>query len=477
MQDGQPCEWNTYVSVADADATMAKVREAGGTVIVEPMDVMGMGKMAIFTDPTGAACGLWEPGTFVGAELVNEDGSFGWNELGTRDVPAAREFYGKVFGWTVEEQEMPGMGTYNVWKDGEHVRGGMVDITGMAPDEAPAELARLLHRPRRRRRGGDDQSGRRSAAERPVRHPGRPARDPDGPAGRDARGDGPDRRDPRNRPVDPTDPIEGGQMSKVTSYAPGTPCWVDLSCADIDASVSFYADLFGWESGEAGLGGDRRLPPRPLRRRRRRRADAEVQSRAPQMWNTHISVADAAATAAKVTAAGGTVIARAGRGAGPRHAAVFKDPDGAAFAIWQPGTFIGAARVNGPGALCWNELGTRDVEGAKAFYGEVFGWEAEELEICSAPTAAPARRSTSTGSSTASDIGGMMDISGMLPAEVPAHWLVYFGVEDTDAAVAKVKAAGGEVRFGPVDIPAGRFAVVTEPNAEPGVFAVIKPAG
>jgi predicted enzyme related to lactoylglutathione lyase len=137
MQDGQPCEWNTYVSVDDAAATLAKVRDAGGAVIVEPIDVMGMGKMAIFNDPAGATCGLWEPGTFVGAELVNEDGSFGWNELGTRDVAGAKDFYGKVFGWTVEEQEMPGMGTYNVWKDGEHVRGGMMDISGMGA-EAPS---------------------------------------------------------------------------------------------------------------------------------------------------------------------------------------------------------------------------------------------------------------------------------------------------------------------------------------------------
>ena len=137
MQDDQPCYWATYVSVADADETLGKVRDAGGQVIVEPMQVADLGKMAIFTDPTGAVCGIWEPGTFVGAELVNEDGSFGWNELGTRDVPASREFYGKVFGWTVEEQEMPGMGTYYIWKDGEHTRGGMADITGMVPDETP----------------------------------------------------------------------------------------------------------------------------------------------------------------------------------------------------------------------------------------------------------------------------------------------------------------------------------------------------
>jgi predicted enzyme related to lactoylglutathione lyase len=137
MDDSQPCVWMTYVSVEDAEATLAKVREAGGGVIVEPIDVMGMGKMAVFGDPTGAVCGVWEPGTFAGAELVNEDGTCGWNELGTRDVAAARDFYGQVFGWTAEEQQMP-MGTYYVWKDGEHVRGGMMDMTGMGPEDAPS---------------------------------------------------------------------------------------------------------------------------------------------------------------------------------------------------------------------------------------------------------------------------------------------------------------------------------------------------
>jgi predicted enzyme related to lactoylglutathione lyase len=137
MQDGQPCVWATYVSVEDADATLGKVRDAGGSVVVEPLDVMGMGKMAVFIDPTGAVCGIWEPGTFVGAELVNEDGAFSWNELGTRDATGALDFYGKVFGWTVEEQDMGEMGTYRVWKDGEGIRGGMIDITGMVPDEVP----------------------------------------------------------------------------------------------------------------------------------------------------------------------------------------------------------------------------------------------------------------------------------------------------------------------------------------------------
>lgn len=139
MQDGQPCEWNTYVSVTDADATMAKVRDAGGTVVVEPLDVMGMGKMAIFTDPTGAACGVWEPGDFVGAELVNEVGAFGWNELGTRDPAAAIDFYGAVFGWSAEKDDSSAMGSYYMWMEGESARGGLFDMNGHEiPDEAPS---------------------------------------------------------------------------------------------------------------------------------------------------------------------------------------------------------------------------------------------------------------------------------------------------------------------------------------------------
>jgi uncharacterized protein len=139
MQEGQPCEWNTYVSVADAEATIAKVREAGGTVVVEPLDVMGMGKMAIFNDTVGATCGIWEPGTFAGAALVNEDGAFGWNELGTREAAAAIEFYGRVFGWTAEKDEASTMGAYYFWKDGEEVRGGLFDMSGHEiPADTPA---------------------------------------------------------------------------------------------------------------------------------------------------------------------------------------------------------------------------------------------------------------------------------------------------------------------------------------------------
>jgi hypothetical protein len=265
-------------------------------------------------------------------------------------------------------------------------------------------------------------------------------------------------------------------MSKVTGYAPGTPCWVDIQCVDLEASQAFYADLLGWQY-EPMVGED--APGYPLAKFEGDEVAGLMPAmghEGPQMWSTHISVADADETAAKVATAGGKVLAPPFEVSSLGRAAVCADPGGAVFEIWEPGTFVGAARVNGAGALCWNELGTRDPEGAKAFYGEVFGWTADEHELQRAD-GGPGPAIYVEWQVDGRSIGGMMDISGMLPAEVPAHWLVYFGVEDTDAAVEKVKAAGGEARFGPVDIDAGRFAVVTEPNAEPGVFAVIQPAG
>ena len=106
MQEGQPSAWTTYISVEDAEATAAAVKEAGGTVIAEPMDVMDLGTMAVFADPTGAVFGVWQPGTFHGAGVVNEPGAIAWNELNTRDLAGAKEFYGAVFGWDFEDQEM-----------------------------------------------------------------------------------------------------------------------------------------------------------------------------------------------------------------------------------------------------------------------------------------------------------------------------------------------------------------------------------
>lgn len=128
--------WATYVCSRDADATAQAVKDAGGTVAMEPMDVMGQGRMAVFQDSTGAFVSIWQPQIHRGAELVNETGSFCWNELYTRDVPAAREFYSKVFGWGVEDSTFPG-GVYTLFQvGGRNIAGGM-DMTTMLPESVP----------------------------------------------------------------------------------------------------------------------------------------------------------------------------------------------------------------------------------------------------------------------------------------------------------------------------------------------------
>ncbi|HET6997679.1 MAG TPA: VOC family protein [Solirubrobacterales bacterium] len=258
-------------------------------------------------------------------------------------------------------------------------------------------------------------------------------------------------------------------MSERTSYTPGTPCWVDLATPDVEAAAAFYGDLFGWEVPElpnsAEMGGYRRAK---LNGKDVAGVVPLMQEGQPPAWSTYISVTDAEATMAAVREAGGQVIFEPMEPADYGKLAVFTDPTGAFCGVWQPNTFAGAELVNEYGTFGWNELGTRDTAAAKEFYGAVFGWTTQDEE------------SERVGTYTvwkAGDamVGGMIDLSAAGVAdEIPAHWLVYFTVEDTDAAVEKVKSGGGAVNFGPIDIPVGRFAVVADQFG--AVFALMRPS-
>ncbi len=256
-------------------------------------------------------------------------------------------------------------------------------------------------------------------------------------------------------------------MSERTSYAPGTPSWVDLGTPDIEAAANFYSSLFGWsvEEGENAeqTGGYRQAT---LRDKPVAGVMPLMQEGQPPAWTTYVSVADADATAAKVREAGGAVIGEPMDVMELGRVAIFADPTGAVFGIWQPGTFVGAEIVNEASAIAWNELNTRDTAGAKQFYGTVFGWEFEDSEVENVGTYTMLKVDGNT-------VGGMLDITGRVPDQVPANWLTYFAVDDTDATVAKLKELGGSVNMEPMDIVAGRFAVLSDPFG--AVFAVIKP--
>lgn len=256
-------------------------------------------------------------------------------------------------------------------------------------------------------------------------------------------------------------------MSERTSYAPGIPCWVDLGTPDLEAAASFYSGIFGWsiEEGENAeqTGGYRQAT---LRGKPVAGVMPLMQEGQPPAWSTYVSVEDADATAAKVREAGGQVLAEPMDVLDLGRMAVFMDPTGAVFGIWQPGTFVGAEIVNESNALAWNELNTRDPEASKEFYGAVFGWGFEDREFQTG-----LYTSIKSGEDTA---GGMLDMRGRMPDEVPPHWEVYFAVEDADATVAKAKESGGDAPFGPEDMPeVGRIAVVKDPFG--ATFAVIKP--
>jgi len=176
-------------------------------------------------------------------------------------------------------------------------------------------------------------------------------------------------------------------------------------------------------------------------------------------------VADASATATAVKEAGGNVIADPMDVMDLGTMAVFADPTGAVFGIWQPGTFPGAGVVNEPGALSWNELNTRDTETAKAFYGAVFGWTFEDNDMGEAGTYTTIKLGESP-------VGGILNMSERgVPEQVPAHWQVYFAVEDTDATLEQGKQGGGSVMVPPMEVPAGRFSILLDPHG--ASFAVI----
>jgi predicted enzyme related to lactoylglutathione lyase len=257
-------------------------------------------------------------------------------------------------------------------------------------------------------------------------------------------------------------------MSTRTSYEPGTPSWVELSgTPDIEASASFYAELLGWEMPElpnsAELGGYRRAKKDG---KDVAGASPKMQDDQPCVWATYISVTDAAATLDKVREAGGQVMFGPDDVMELGKLGVFSDPTGAVCGVWQPGTFAGAELVNEDGSFGWNELGTRDVASARDFYSAVFGWTVEDQDMGEMGTYHVWKRGDAS-------VGGMMDITGRVPDEVPNHWLVYFTVPDADAAAATATANGGQVTFGPIDIPVGRFAIIVDPHG--AAFAVMAP--
>ena len=151
-------------------------------------------------------------------------------------------------------------------------------------------------------------------------------------------------------------------MSERTSYEPGIPCWVDLGAPDIDGAAEFYAALFGWEHRGGGeRRADRRLPAGDAAGQAGRRGDAaDAGGPATGLEHLRLGRRTPMRPRPRLREAGGSVMAEPMDVLDLGRMAVFADPTGAVFGIWQPGTFVGAELVNEASALTWNELNTRD---------------------------------------------------------------------------------------------------------------------
>lgn len=251
---------------------------------------------------------------------------------------------------------------------------------------------------------------------------------------------------------------------KVTEIAPGTPCWAQLGTNDLEAAKRFYSELFGWSAEtdprpEVGgytmflLGGSPAAAVAPL-----------MNPQQPVAWNVSFATPDVDEAAAVAQKAGARLWM------GPMDVldigrwALLSDPSGAAYSLWQAGSFSGFGVMDEPNAFGWLDGGTRDVQGSLKFYKDSLGWEAMPPDEY--PMVAVGGKM----------FGGLMKMDdAIFPPEVPAHWNPYFVSSDVDATAAKVRELGGAVLHGPEDVQmenGPRIAVLQDPQG--GVFGVFK---
>src|SRR6266850_288905 len=165
-------------------------------------------------------------------------------------------------------------------------------------------------------------------------------------------------------------------MGKRTSHVPGTFSWADLGTTDAEAAKAFYTGLFGWEPEDMPVPGSG-----PYTMMRVDDDDVAAiygaQAGRPPVWLAYVTVEDADATAARAKELGATLISEPFDVLSAGRMAVVQDPQGAALAVWQPRETIGAGRVNDPGSMTWNDLGTPDMAASADFYSQLFGWRIE----------------------------------------------------------------------------------------------------
>jgi uncharacterized protein len=257
-------------------------------------------------------------------------------------------------------------------------------------------------------------------------------------------------------------------VSERDGFQAGVPCWVAAVLPDPEAGVAFYTELFGWEAADI-------MPPDGPGRyyvcTLGGRAVAAVGSgrggQAPDVpaWGTYIWVDSADATATQAAEAGGSVLAAPFDLFDAGRLAVLADPAGAVFCAFEPGRLRGAQVVNQPGAWAMSTLATPDPDSAAAFYGSLFGWQADAMDFggfTATMWRLPGFKGGEPGQPVPADVVGVMLPQD--PGDPPPHWSIDFWVTDADTTTTKATNLGAKLLVPPFDSPTGRTGILADPQ-------------
>jgi predicted enzyme related to lactoylglutathione lyase len=239
-------------------------------------------------------------------------------------------------------------------------------------------------------------------------------------------------------------------MGEVTTYPHGTFCWIDLGTTDLEVAKTFYGEVLGWEMEDVPAGPSEtytmcRLGGKDVAGMHRHSAEEG------SGWSSYVSVDDVDVATANAVELGAKLVMGPFEIGDEARAAILQDPTGAEVALWQPNTYAGARLVNEVGTWSWNELVTTDVDGATAFYGALFGWKADRVP-------GPITRASLSLDDLL--IGGVHTPTP--PEGDTPRWTVSFSVADADESVARAERLGGRTVLPTMDIPIGRFAILTD---------------